>query len=296
MTYGEALAEGRAVLSDHVGASPDARLLLGAASGLDMATLIARDRDAMPAIEQARYDAHLKRRAMGEPVARILGEAEFWGLRLKLNAATLVPRPDTETLVEAVLEATRGLPPNIAIADLGTGSGAIAIALLTELAEARVIATDISEDALRAARENAERHGVADRIRFAKADFVEDIGGPFDIVVSNPPYIRSESISGLPAEVREHDPRAALDGGGDGLDAYRAILSRAGKLLSESGVLALEVGYDQADSVAALCRRSGLLGVEFRRDLAGHGRVVIARETLSGTNSKVAKKALGKVG
>ncbi len=295
MTYGEALAQGRAALSDHVGASPDARLLLAAASGLDLATLIARDRDAMPAIEQARYDAYLKRRADGEPVACILGEVEFWGLRLKLNAATLVPRPDTETLVEAALEAARQLPPNITIADLGTGSGAIAVALLTELAQARAVATDLSEDALGVARENAERHSVADRIRFVRADFAEDIGGPFDIVVSNPPYIRSDSIAGLPAEVREHDPRAALDGGVDGLDAYRAILSRAGKLLAESGVLALEVGCDQADSVAALCRRSGLSRVDFRRDLAGRGRVVIARETLSGTNLQVEKKALGKV-
>lgn len=295
MTFGDALVEGRAALAP-CGGSSDARLLLAAAAGIDTTALIARDSETIPAVAKARYDTYLKRRAAGEAVARILGEAEFWGLALKLNAATLVPRPDTETLVEVALEAARQLPPTITICDLGTGSGAIVVALLTELPKARAVATDISKEALEMARENAATHGVADRIRFEQVGFAEGPDGPFGIVVSNPPYIRSDVIADLPVEVRQHDPRAALDGGADGLDAYRAILSRRGSLVAPGGFLALEVGYDQGESVALLCRQADLREVAVRRDLAGHGRVVIASETLSGTNRKAAKKALGKVG
>ncbi len=295
MTYAEALAKGRAALASVADASLDARLLLAAAAGFDMAALVSRSGDGMPAIAQARYDAHLKRRSSGEPVARILGRAEFWGLDLKLNSATLVPRPDTETLVEVVLENAHRLPAAPTICDLGTGSGAIAIALLSELREARAVATDISAEALAAARLNAEAHGVAGRVSFLNVGFAEGPDGPFDVVVSNPPYIRSEAISGLPKEVREHDPRVALDGGEDGLAAYRAILSRVGTLLASGGLIAFEVGYDQGESVAALCRDAGLSDVAVRCDLSGHERVVSGRQTVFGTNPKMAKKALGKV-
>jgi release factor glutamine methyltransferase len=296
MTYGEALAKGRAGLAAAEDAALDARLLLATAAGLDMAALVARSRDPLPAVAEARYGAYVKRRGAGEPVARILGEAEFWGLRLKLNAATLVPRPDTETLVESVLDEARRRGGALALCDLGTGSGAIAIALLSELPEARAVATDISEEALQAARANAEAHGVTGRMRFLKIGFAEGPEGPFDIVVSNPPYVRSDTIAGLPAEVRKHDPRIALDGGADGLAAYRAILSRIGKLVAPGGFLAFEVGYDQGESVAALCRQAGLSEVGIRRDLGGRERVVSGRQTFFGANPKVAKKALGKVG
>ncbi len=297
MTYAEALGEGRAALkAAGVDAARDARLLLAAAAGLDMAALVAQSADVMPAVAQDIYRTYLKRRNGGEPVARILGEAEFWGLSFKLNDATLVPRPDTETLVEAVLDQAHRLPEAATICDLGTGSGAIAIALLSELKDARAIATDISDEALSMARSNAEAHGVAGRMRFLKIDFAAGPEGPFDVVVANPPYIRSAAIAGLPAEVREHDPRAALDGGPDGLDAYRAILSRLGSLLAEGGLIALEVGYDQGESVAALCRDACLSGVVVRRDIAGRERVVSGRQTFFGTNLKTAKKALGKVG
>ncbi len=296
MTYAEALVEGRAALKTAgTDAARDARLLLAAAAELDMAELVARSGDTLPAIAQARFSAYLKRRSAGEPVARILGYAEFWGLDFKLNAATLVPRPDTETLVEAVLEEARRFQPTLKLCDLGTGSGAIAIALLTELKEARAVATDISEEALAAARANAEAHHVADRVRFVKVDFAEGPEGPFDIVVANPPYIRSAAIAELSAEVNEHDPLAALDGGPDGLAAYRAILRRAGSLLTEHGFFAFEVGHDQGESVAALCRETGLSDVLIRRDLAGRERVVTGRQTFLGANRKVAKKALGKV-
>ncbi len=302
MTFADALTQGRAALAggDIANAAFDARLLLASAAGLDMAALIAASDDSMPALAQATYISHVKRRLTGEPVARIVGEAAFFGLKLKLNAATLVPRPDTEILVEAMLEeARRRLAPEITICDLGTGTGAIVIALLSELPMARAVATDISAEALIAARQNAEAHGVADRVAFVRADFAEGPerpGGPFDVVVSNPPYVRSSVIETLPREVSVYDPRLALDGGDDGLDAYRAILSRLDTRLAEGGIVGFETGYDQGDSVVALCRRAGLSEVGLRRDLAGRARVVTAVKTLAGKNAEGAKKALGKVG
>jgi release factor glutamine methyltransferase len=298
MTYGEALAEGRAALERSGVASPalDARLLLAAASGVDMAALIAGSGDALPELAHATFEDHLRRRVEGEPVARIVGETEFWGLRIGLNAATLVPRPDTETLVEAVLqEARRGFPPDITICDLGTGSGAIAIALLRELPRAHAVATDISEEALSMARANAERLGVLPRLNLRKTSFTEGPDGPFDVVVCNPPYIRSDVIPTLEREVR-FDPRAALDGGPDGLAAYRAILARVEELVGKGGLLAFEVGHDQSESVSALCRAAGLSGVTIVKDLAGMSRVVMARQSLSEAIPEAPKKALGKVG
>jgi release factor glutamine methyltransferase len=287
VTYGEALSEARSALRRSGADSPalDARLLLAAAAGLEMAALIARDGDALPALAQATFGDHLKRRAAGEPVARILGETEFWGLPIRLSAATLVPRPDTETLVAAVLEAARRMPsPEIAICDLGTGSGAIAIALLRELPRATALATDISDAALSMARLNAERLGVSSRLSLRNVSFAVGPEGRFDIVVANPPYVRSGAIGGLATEVRDHDPRAALDGGPDGLAAYRTILGGLGTLLADGGFLALEVGYDQGESVAALCRGAGLECGRIVKDLAGKGRVVMARAGLSGIN------------
>ena len=297
-TYGEALAKGRAALTrgNVESAALDARLLLAAATGLDMAALIARSGDEIPKLANATFKNHMIRRLAGEPVARILGETEFWGLQIKLNAATLVPRPDTETLVEAVLREAGRRTPEITICDLGTGSGAIAIALLSELPRARAVATDISEEALSIARLNAERHGVSSRLSLRRMDFAEGLEGPFDIVVANPPYIRSDAIGGLQREVRDHDPRVALDGGPDGLAAYRTILGRAAELLGNSGFLALEVGHDQAESVAALCREAGLSRLSSVKDLAGNWRVVTAHSGVSAAIRQAPKKALGEVG
>ncbi len=232
-TYGEALVQARASLKKAgvASAALDARLLLSAASGLDMAALIARGRDDLPPVAQAAFEDHMERRLKGEPVARILGEKEFWGLPIKLGKAALVPRPETETLVEVVLAEIEGrFCPGVTICDLGTGSGAILVALLKELPEARGLGTDISEEALTVARLNAERHRVDGRARFERVSFAQGPGAysggvSFDVVVANPPYIRSDAIDSLQPEVRDHDPPAALDGGADGLDAYRAILA-----------------------------------------------------------------------
>lgn len=297
-TYRAALAAARAALGGAGSESPalDARLLLAAAAGVDGAAVIARNAEPLPALAEAAFDAYLRRRLAGEPVARILGEKEFWGLRFQVGEATLVPRPETEILVESVLAECRArFAPDVGICDLGTGSGAIVVALLTELPRAHGTGSDISAAALAVARKNAERLGVAARISFYEGDFGEGPDGRFDVVVSNPPYIRTQEIAALAPEVRDHDPRAALDGGSDGLDAYRTILARAPLILKQGGVLAFEVGFDQAQAVAALCRSAGLRDPAIRRDLAGRDRVVVAALETPGAAGGLSKKALGKV-
>jgi release factor glutamine methyltransferase len=272
-------------------AALDARLLLADASGLDQAALVARGTEALDEVAKARFHSHIGRRLAGEPIARILAAKEFWGLSFALNEATLVPRPETELLVEVALKAAfeqfggRAL----SICDLGAGSGAIVIALLSELPHARAVATDISAAALAMARTNAERHGVADRITFVEASFDDGPVGCFDLVLSNPPYVRSDDIAGLDREVREHDPVLALDGGGDGLAAYRQILARAPALLACGGMLIFEVGDRQSERVADLCRVAGLSDIAVSRDLAGIARAVAARRPAA-----TAKKGLGK--
>ncbi|MGH6924652.1 MAG: peptide chain release factor N(5)-glutamine methyltransferase [Propylenella sp.] len=298
-TYGEALAAGRAALSAAgvASAATDARLLLAAASKLDMAALIARGREELPAVVGAEFDAHIKRRLGGEPVARILGVKEFWGLPIAVGPAVLVPRPETETLVETVLvEIKRRFPSDVTIADLGTGSGAILIALLSELPGARGVATDVSEEALALARANAERNGVGRRIAFECVSFDEGPRGPFDVVVANPPYIKSEAIAGLEREVRGHDPHAALDGGPDGLTYYRAILQRVDSLLADGGLIGFEVDADQGEAVTALCRAAGLNEVSVLPDLAGRDRVVTAVATMSAVELEERKNRLEKFG
>jgi release factor glutamine methyltransferase len=198
-------------------------------------------------------------------------------LPFEVGPETLVPRPETEVLVEAVLSAVAGRRnDSLSLCDLGTGSGAIAIALLRELPGAHGVALDISEGALDIARRNAEALGVAGRLSFCHGDFARQPEGRFDLVVSNPPYIRSSVIAGLEREVRDYDPMAALDGGADGLDAYRSILARIPGMLNRGGLLALEVGHDQSEAVAALCRGNMLNQVAVDFDLAGIPRVVTA--------------------
>ena len=295
-SYRSALASARGRLADGGidTAALDARLLLAAAAGLDAAALIARDAEALPPLAIEVFDTYLLRRLAREPVSRILGEKEFYGLPFRLGAAALVPRAETEILVDAVLVELRErrlLRPTIC--DLGVGTGAILIALLVALPEARGVGVDISVAALDIARENAEKLGVAARISFHRSDFAGGPVGPFDVGVSNPPYIRSDAIEDLEPEVRMYDPRIALDGGADGLDAYRAILARAPELLAPRGLLAFEVGHDQSEAVSALCVAAGLDNIRVRPDLGGIARVVTAQA--EGADGHAAKKSLGKV-
>jgi release factor glutamine methyltransferase len=263
------------------GAELDARMLVGAVLGLDLTGVIVAASRPLAPDQQARLEHHARRRLAGEPVARILGEKEFWGLPLQISAATLVPRPDTETVVELALGMLRAASdPDRAlrIADIGTGSGAILLALLSELPHAHGIGTDLSVAALQTARSNAVRLGLATRATFAACDYAAALSGPFDLIVSNPPYICSEEIAGLAPEVRDHDPRSALDGGADGLDAYRALIPQAVRLLADRGWLVVEVGQGQSGDIEGLMTATGLtLDGPAKVDLAGIRRAVAGR-------------------
>jgi release factor glutamine methyltransferase len=260
----------------------DARILVGAALGLDLTGVISAASRVLTSNESMRLEDLARRRLAGEPVARILGLKEFWGLPLRLSAKTLVPRPDTETVVELALEMLRAAPDSdraLRIADLGTGSGAILLALLSELPNACGFGTDISEAALRTASDNAVHLGLASRATFVACDYAAALSGPFDLMVSNPPYIHSADIAGLTTEVRDHDPLAALDGGTDGLDGYRRLIPQAARLLAPRGVLVVEAGDGQAGAIGELMMAAGLTQQQpAKADLAGVLRAVAGRK------------------
>jgi release factor glutamine methyltransferase len=260
----------------------DARILVGAALGLDLTGVIAAASRLVTRDESTRIEDFARRRLAGEPVARLLGVKEFWGLPLQLSTETLVPRPDTETVVELALELMHAAPHpdrRLRIADIGTGSGAILLALLSEWPEACGIGTDISLAALRIASSNAARLGFAPRAAFVACDYAAALSGSFDLIVSNPPYIRSAEIGLLATEVRDYDPRAALDGGADGLDAYRALIPQAAKLLAHGGALAVEAGQGQSGQIQGLMTAAGLtLAGPPKADLAGIRRAVAGRK------------------
>lgn len=286
---GSTIEEARRVLAAQFRAdgieSPelDARLLIGAAVNLDHTGLATQGLRRITDEEANIIARFAERRRAHEPVSRILGRKEFWGLDFAVSNATLVPRPDTETVIEAALECLRSgsyVEKEQCIADIGTGTGAILLALLSELPDARGIGTDISADALAVAESNARDLGLAGRTTFVRCDYAAGLTGSFDLIVSNPPYIRSGDIANLESDVRDYDPRLALDGGPDGLGAYRAIAPQAAALLAENGVLVLEVGAGQSADVSAILRAAGLTVTDPpRRDLGGHQRAVIGRKT-----------------
>ena len=260
----------------------DARLLVGAALDLDLTGLIAVAARPITEDEAFRLDRFMRRRLAGEPVACILGFKEFWGLPMHLSPATLVPRPDTETVVELALEIWRGEPyrnPQPRIADIATGSGAILLALLSEMPEAEGVGTDISPAALHTASSNAVRLGFASRAAFVACNYAAALLGAFDLMVSNPPYIRSAEIAELASEVRDYDPLGALDGGADGLDAYRALIPQAARLLAPGGTLIVEAGIGQSGQIRGLMAAAGLTAERPpKADLAGIPRAVAGRK------------------
>jgi release factor glutamine methyltransferase len=260
----------------------DARLVVGHALQLDHSALASQAGRALTAAERETIAQLAARRLRGEPVARILGTKEFWGLPFALSKATLVPRPDTETVVEAALAAIGDArrPNPLRIADLGTGTGAILLALLHELPNATGLGTDIDPRAIETAQTNAHALGLASRAEFIIADFEAPLNASFDLVVSNPPYIPTRDIALLEPEVRDFDPRGALDGGADGLDAYRAISRQAPVLLGDNGVLIVEIGIGQTADVAAVMTAGGVLETTLvHRDLAGLERTISFRRT-----------------
>jgi release factor glutamine methyltransferase len=268
--------------ADIESAELDARILTGYVLGLDLTGVIAAAARLLTDDEVTRLDDYAQRRIAGEPIARIIGIKEFWGLPLRLSPATLVPRPDTETVVEAALEMLRAesmCDSPLRIADLGTGSGAILLALLSELPNAFGVGTDINEAALRTARDNARQLGFAGRTGFVACDYAAALCGGFDLMVSNPPYIRSADIVSLGVEVRDHDPQRALDGGADGLDAYRLIAPEAARRLAPGGALVVEVGRGQSVDVEGLLSAAGLTPADApKTDLAGIRRAVLGRK------------------
>jgi release factor glutamine methyltransferase len=259
----------------------DARILTGAALGLDLTGLIKAARQPVAETETAKLDTLACRRLAGEPVARILGLKEFWGLPFKLSTETLVPRPDTETVVELALQmlrAPRSAGP-LRIADIGTGSGAILLALLSELPDAIGVGTDISPSALMTASHNAAELGLRSRAGFVACNYAAALSVGFDLVVSNPPYVRSADVAGLAVEVRDHDPRRALDGGADGFDAYRRLIPEAVGLLKPAGALVVEVGIGQCGDIEGFMTAAGLtITGAPRTDLGGVARAVGGRK------------------
>jgi release factor glutamine methyltransferase len=226
----------------------------------------------------ARVEEFAARRAAGEPLSRIVGKREFWGLDFTISPQVLDPRPETETIVEAALRllGDRREAP-LRILDLGVGSGALLSALLSEFIRAGGLGVDISAGAADVAHKNIEACGLAGRAEIRVGDWTQGLAGPFDLIVSNPPYIPSADLPGLPREVRNFDPRLALDGGIDGLDAYRRIMPDALRLLSGGGWLIVEIGFGQAVDVLAIAQACGFADTSTVMDLAGHDRVVIAR-------------------
>jgi release factor glutamine methyltransferase len=278
-TFAEALAR----LADLLGRSGvedprrEARLTLGAASGFSSIAMIAGPRAPLGAA--AGKLAHFAaRRAAGELLSRIVGNREFWGLALTITPDVLDPRPETETVVETAVAMFRDRRMDaVRILDLGVGSGALLCALLAEFVNGRGIGVDVSARAAEVARRNIEACGLARRAEIRVADWTTDLAGPFDLIVSNPPYVRSADIAGLPREVRDFDPRLALDGGPDGLKAYRAIVPASAPLLAAGGLLLVEIGAGQAADVHAIAMSAGFVECRFHRDLAGIERVLAAR-------------------
>lgn len=246
----------------------DARVLLSYAVGVENAALLFRE---LTAEEEVRFFELVRRRADGEPVAYIIGEKEFMGLSFRLNPDTLIPRPDTETVVEYLIEKYSARSPKIL--DLCCGSGCIGISLGVFLKDSRITLCDISDGALDAAEENLALHGLSARAEVKKLDVLRDgIRGKYDVIVSNPPYIPSSVVDGLDAAKSE--PRLALDGGSDGLSFYRAITGKAFSALKNGGTLAYEIGYDQREAVEALLNAVGFANVISKKDYGGNYRLV----------------------
>ena len=290
----EALTRATGQLSAHSDSRPtalaDAALLLRHVLGIDRPTLIAHPERPIDRDQQAAYQRLIERRLTFEPVQYITGSQEFFGLNLRVTPAVLIPRPETELLVETVLSFVNPVthssqshrdewvpPQPLRIADIGTGSGAIALALAQALPPAEMFAVDLSETALAIAHENALTHGLAVRIRFLRSDLLTALAAepPFDIIVSNPPYVPLADAPDLHPQVREHEPATALFGGDDGLDIYRRLIPQAAARLRPAGLLALEIGHGQQAAIVALL--AGWDDVEFVADLQGIPRVVTAR-------------------
>lgn len=255
----------------------EARLLLRHVLGVPMEVLLGYPERMVAARQRAVFRSLVARRVAREPLAYILGEREFWSLPFRLTPATLVPRPDSETLVDAAIARIVDRTRPLRILDLGTGSGCLLLALLSEFPAAWGVGIDLSADALDVASANARALGLAERACWARGHWSDAIGGSFDLIVSNPPYVASADLAGLAPEIALFEPRMALDGGPDGLVCFRAILPALRALWKPDSLVLFEIGADQAASVAALARENGLRDVEILQDFSGASRCLVGR-------------------
>ncbi len=280
VTVGEAIRLSSAKLRDSGIAEygQEARLLAGHVFALGPVELISNNSMTFATEKTEELIELIERRICGEPVGRIIGEKEICGLRFQISKDTLEPRHDTEILINSVLEdQLKNRNDTLRILDIGTGTGIIIVSLLRQMPNATGIASDISVEAIKVARKNAELNKVEERVSFLIANWSAGIEGKFDIIVSNPPYIKTDVISSLAREVKDHDPLLALDGGRDGLDAYRAIFTQCLSKLVKNGRLYLEIGYDQAQTVELLGVRHGWKLERLQKDLNSNDRVVVFR-------------------
>lgn len=258
-------------------AAREARLLLGHATGLDGAAIMGHPEHCLTPEAARQMGRIVAQRAERRPLAQVVGEREFWSLPFRVTDATLDPRPDSETIVSAVLDSVTDRQATLRILDLGTGTGCLLLALLTELPGATGVGTDISEGAVAVAKDNADRLGLRSRTRFAVTDWDHGLTGRFDFVLCNPPYVATDDIDGLAPEVSRFEPRGALDGGRDGLDAYRALAPVLARRLKADGVAAIEVGAGQIRDVQSVFESAGLPMSACRSDLAGIPRCLTVR-------------------
>ena len=275
MTYREAIETGTRILQKEniADAKIDAWYLLQMACKIDRNFYYLHEEDELTAEQQSEYESKVHKRAEHVPLQYIIGEQEFMGLKFKVNSNVLIPRQDTETLVE---EALRVAKPGMRVLDLCTGSGCIIISLAKNVADISCTGSDISKQALLVAKENAKANEV--EVEWERSDLFENISGTFDLIVSNPPYIPTGEIPGLMPEVRDFEPVDALDGKEDGLYFYRIITEKSPEYLTSDGYLYFEIGYDQGEAVSAMMRQCGYTQVEVIKDLAGNDRVVKGRK------------------
>jgi release factor glutamine methyltransferase len=274
----------------------EALALADAVLGLDPAGRVAAPDQPIASSDAALFESAFLRRAAHEPLARIAGRREFWSLDFVLSPDTLVPRPDSETLVEAVLGDVIDHKATLKILDLGTGSGCLLLALLSELPNAVGLGIDCAEGAVRTAQENATRLGLGDRAQFQIGDWCAGLSTHFDIIVANPPYIPDHARMGLAPEVRDHDPPRALFAGVDGLDAFRAIVPALKERLCAGGLAAFECGAEQSGELSEILNSFGFSALDSRRDLGGHIRVLLGRAAGLNPSLTPGKKTVGKGG
>ena len=274
MTVQELLTASQAKLRECGISDPvrDARLLLADCLELRTQNLNLLDDSCISEVKISKFWRMINERCKRKPVSKILGYRSFWGRDFEINENVLDPRGDTETLIELILDCNFEN-----MLELGTGSGAIAITVLAERPEVTCVATDISQYALNTARTNSKRHGVQSRLKLLYSNWFDKISGSFDIIVSNPPYISSKEYAQLSAEVLKYDPKISLTLGGDGLEAYREILSQALEKLSKNGHIFLEIGYTQANAVGHLFKEAGFQQIKVHKDLGSRDRVISAK-------------------